>query len=139
MAKLLDLTTLNRPREQAMVWHGLQAKVLPPDFFPPLEHYTPIKDREVLIPGGVGPGFIESIVVADDLYDQARDRVAGTPLAGKIVTASQYYAQDSQDEYVEMRLRQGHRARQRIIDVLYSIDTSPGPDAGSVEERLYDH
>jgi len=44
MRNILDLPTLNRLREQEIVLHGLKEKELPLHF-PPLEDYTPLKDR----------------------------------------------------------------------------------------------
>lgn len=93
----------------------------------------------MLIPGGVGPGFLEYIVVADDRYDQMQNRVAGTPLAEKVLAASQYYAKNSQGEYVNERLHRGNRVRQHIIDILHSIGSPRGLNAGPVVEKLSDH
>ena len=84
--------------------------------------FTPFSDREIKIPEGVGPDFVETIVLSDKVYNVLSSKPWWNQVRVNVVKASDYFKRDSEDRYVNPRLRQLEASEKAIQDFFFRAE-----------------
>ena len=119
---ILSLAGLNLIKEELLVAGGMDAMDTPEGSHPGTlrhfigEHYGPLSPREVMIPEGVGPDFIERIVVSDDI----NERIQGLFDMEPVLRERWQHLIVTEEEYVrtEPRIREGLAIKKEIEELL---------------------